>query len=420
MHDSQSAPSSASGPPFAIDVVRGAFPTLHQNVHGRPLVYLDSAATTQKPQRVIDAVNTFYSLHNANVHRGVHALSQRATELYEGARERVRKVVGAERTRDIVFTRGTTEALNLLATSLGSILLEPGDEVLISWMEHHSNIVPWQMACQRTGAVLKVIPINNRGELDMARFAELLSPRTKIVSVVHTSNVLGTINPVDVITRMAHEVGAAVVIDGAQAVAHDTIDVAALGCDFFVFSGHKMYAPTGIGVLYARGDWLERMPPYQGGGDMILSVAFEGSTYADPPYKFEAGTPNIAGAIGLGAAIDWMEETGIEAMIAHEERLLAEASERLVTEVPGLRIIGTAERKAAVISFVLDKVHPHDIGTIVDTYGVAIRTGHHCAQPVMEFFGIPATARASFAAYNTSADIDALIVALLETRRMFG
>ncbi len=404
---------------FDVEAVRREFPVLHQEVHDRPLAYLDNAATTQKPIAVIEAVADFYRRDNANVHRGVHALSERATAAYEGAREKLRRFIGARSTREIVFTRGTTEAINLVAQSWGRANLRPGDEVLITEMEHHSNIVPWQMACEATGARLVVAPMTDAGELDLEAFRQRLSERTKLVGVVHLSNALGTINPVAEVVHLAREAGACTLVDGAQALAHLAVDVQRLGCDFYVSSAHKMYGPTGIGFLYAREEVLERMPPWQGGGDMIRVVRFDHTEYNDLPYRFEAGTPNIAGAVGFAAAIDWIERTGIERIARHEQSLLAHALAR-AEATPGLRLIGTAGMRASVVSFVLEGVHPHDLGTIVDREGVAIRAGHHCAMPVMEHFRVPATARASFAAYNTRAEIDQLFAALERARALFA
>ncbi len=404
--------------PLDVQRVRRDFPILGRMVHDKPLVYLDSAATSQKPQSVIDALDTYYTQTNANVHRGLHELSEKATAAYEQARDKVRRFINAAETRQVIFVRGTTEAINLVAQSHGRSRLHPGDEVLITHMEHHSNIVPWQILCEQTGATLRVAPINDRGELLLDEFEKLLSERTKLVAVVHISNALGTINPVKRIVELAHAHGAVVVVDGAQAAPHTQVDVQALGCDFFAFSGHKVFGPTGVGVLYGRAELLDAMAPYQSGGDMIKSVSFEKTIYNDLPFKFEAGTPNIAGVIGLGAAIDYVQRIGIDRIEAHEQDLLAYGTEAL-SAVPGLKLIGTARDKAAVFSFVLDGVHPHDVGTIVDGQGVAIRTGHHCAQPVMERFGIPATARASLALYNTRDDIDALVKALREVVEVF-
>ncbi len=404
---------------FDVDRIRSDFPILERTVHGRPLVYLDNAATTQKPRAVIDALDRYYAETNSNVHRGVHYLSQKATEEFEAARSRVRAFINAEQDRQVIFTRGTTEAINLVAQSFGRAAVGSGDEILISAMEHHSNIVPWQMLCEQTGAVLKVIPIDERGELRMDEFERLLGARTKLVAVVHLSNALGTINPVGEIIERAHGLGVPVLIDGAQAVSHMAVDVRALDADFYAFSGHKMFGPTGIGVLYGRESLLEEMPPWQGGGDMIRSVSFERTIYNDLPYKFEAGTPDIAGAIGLGVAIDYMESIGVEAIARHERELLDYATQRL-EEIEGLRMIGTARHRASILSFVLERAHPHDIGTIIDSHGVAIRTGHHCAEPVMRFFNVPATARASLAMYNTTSDIDALVAGIESVHEMFA
>ncbi|RMH62047.1 MAG: cysteine desulfurase [Zetaproteobacteria bacterium] len=406
---------------MSIDVqrIRAEFPVLRQQVHGRDLVYLDNAATTQKPRAVIDALRRYYEHDNANVHRGVHALSERATAAYEGARASLRALLNARSVREIVFVRGATEGINLVASSWGGTHVGAGDEVLITGMEHHSNIVPWQMLCERVGATLKVLPIDQRGALCLDQLDALLSERTKLVGVVHLSNALGTINPVSEIIRRAHAVGAKVLIDGAQAVAHMPIDVQALDCDFYVTSAHKMYGPTGIGVLYAKEALLEAMPPYQGGGDMIRMVTFERTEYNELPYKFEAGTPNIAGAIGFAAAVAWLSAQGVERLAAHEQQLLDYATERAAA-CDGLRLIGTASRRATVLSFVLDGVHPHDLGTILDREGIAIRAGHHCAMPVMQHFGVPATARASFAAYNTREEVDALFAALAKARALFA
>jgi cysteine desulfurase/selenocysteine lyase len=399
--------------------VRGDFPVLSQMVHGRPLVYLDNAATTQKPQVVIETLQQYYSHDNANIHRGVHTLSQRSTEAYEHVRGEVRAFLNARYDHEIVYVRGATEAINLVASSYGGQVLGPGAEVIVSGMEHHSNIVPWQMVCERTGAKLKVIPVSDDGQLDMDAYAGLLSDRTRIVALVHVSNSLGTINPVQEAVRMAHAAGARVLLDGAQAVSHTPVDVQALGCDFYAFSGHKVLGPTGIGVLYGKTELLDSMPPYQGGGDMIETVTFERTTYNSLPAKFEAGTPHIAGAIGLGAALRYLHQAGLERIAAHEADLLSYATQR-IGEVPGLRVIGTAPDKAAILSFVMDVAHPHDIGTILDLHGVAIRTGHHCTMPLMHRFGVPATARASFALYNTKDDVDALIRALHVVREVFG
>ncbi|MCM2314631.1 MAG: cysteine desulfurase [Thermoanaerobaculia bacterium] len=399
--------------------LRDDFPILSTKVHGRQLVYLDNAATSQKPRQVLERMRVYYEQENSNVHRGVHELSERATAAFEGARSRVRAFVNAKEVREIVFTRGTTESINLVAQSWGHANVRAGDEIVISTIEHHSNIVPWQMLCAATGATLRVIPVNDRGELELDAYRELLSAKTKLVAIGHVSNALGTINPVREMIAMAHSAGALVLVDGAQAVPHLRVDVQALDADFYVFSGHKMYGPTGIGILYGKAALLEAMPPWMGGGDMISSVTLERSTWNVIPYKFEAGTPNIADAIGLAAAIDYLESAGIENVEAWEHELLAYATAKL-SAVPGLRLVGTAANKAAVISFVLDSAHPHDIGTIVDQEGVAIRTGHHCAQPAMNRFGVPATARASFALYNTKDEVDALVRAIEHVVEIFG
>jgi cysteine desulfurase/selenocysteine lyase len=402
---------------FNVSAIRADFPALAQRAHGRPLVYLDNAATTQKPRQVIEALRTYYERDNANVHRGVHMMSERATEAYEGAREKVRAFISAASVREIVFTRNATESINLVARAWGDANVRKGDDVLITAMEHHSNIVPWQLLCERTGATLKVAPIDDRGDLVMDDLARLITPKTKIVAAVHLSNALGTVNPVADIVALARRAGAAVLIDGSQAAYHMAVDVTALGADFYAFTGHKLYGPTGIGVLYGREAVLDAMPPFLGGGDMIRTVTFQGSTWNDLPYKFEAGTPNIAGAVGLGAAIDYVRSVGFDALEPHETALVARATAEL-QNVPGVRIVGTARQKASVVSFVMEGIHPHDIGTIVDREGVAIRTGHHCAQPVMDRFGIPATARASFAMYNTLEEVDALVAALSRARAL--
>ncbi|MCF7849598.1 MAG: cysteine desulfurase [Kiritimatiellales bacterium] len=394
------------------------FPILGRSVHGQPLVYLDNAASSQHPRQVIDAVGHFYEHSYSNIHRGVHLLSQEATLAYETGRLAARGLLNAACSHEVVFTSGATASINLVAQSYARPRLKAGDEILITHMEHHSNIVPWQMVCEQTGAVLKVVPINDSGELEMDAFEQLLNERTRLVSVVHVSNALGTVNPVERIVELAHEQGVPVLLDGAQAVPHLPVDVQALDCDFYVFSGHKIYGPTGIGVLYGKEALLNAMPPYQGGGDMILSVSFKGTTYNNLPYKFEAGTPNIAGAVGLGAAIEYVQSIGLDAIAAHEHELLRYATERL-KEIKGLRIVGEAANKAGLISFVLDRVHPHDIGTILDSQGIAIRTGHHCAQPVMERYGVPATARASFALYNTRNEVDALVEGIRKVIGMF-
>ncbi len=399
--------------------VRADFPVLRQQVNGKPLVYLDNGATSQKPQAVIDELVRYYSTENANVHRGVHTLSQNATDDYEGARAKVKRLLNAADDHEIIFTRGTTDSLNIVAQSFGKQSLGPGDEVIVSNMEHHSNIVPWQMLREEKGVVLSVVPIDESGELLMDEYEQMLSPRTKLVSITHVSNALGTILPVEQIISLAHHRGVPVMLDGAQAVPHMAVDVQKLDCDFYVFSGHKIFGPTGIGVLYGKAELLEDMPPVQGGGDMIKSVTFEKTIYNDLPYKFEAGTPNIAGAIGLGAAIDYVQSVGYESFAAHEDELLDYGTKAL-EQIGGLRIIGTAPHKAGILSFVLDNVHPHDIGTILDAEGVAVRTGHHCAQPVMQRFQIPATVRASMAMYNTREDIDALVRAIDRVIEVFS
>jgi len=401
-----------------VEGVRRQFPILREAPYGKPLVYLDSAATSQKPQAVIDAISRFYAKDNANVHRGVHYLSERATEAYEAARAKVQGFLNAAHAEEIVFTRGTTESINLVAQTYARTHLGEGDEVLITAMEHHSNIVPWQMICAERGARLRVAPIDDVGELLLDELDALVGPRTKLVAVTHVSNVLGTINPIRRIVDIAHARGARVLVDGAQAAPHINVDVQALGCDFYALSGHKMYGPTGIGVLYGRSELLEEMPPYQGGGDMIASVSFEKTVYNKVPYKFEAGTPDLAGAVGLGAAIDFLDGLGREALAAHEHDVLAYGIEAL-SEVPGLQLVGTARAKASVISFLVDGVHPHDIGTILDRQGIAIRAGHHCAQPLMSRLGVAATARASLGCYSTRQDIDALVAGLDTVREVF-
>jgi cysteine desulfurase/selenocysteine lyase len=411
---------SSSRTPFDVERVRADFPLLRQRVaDGRPLVYLDNAATTQKPQKVIDAMSRFYAEDNANIHRGVYDLCERATRLYEGARFTAQRFLNAAEAREIVFVRGTTEGVNLVAQSFCRPRLSPGDEVVVSAMEHHSNIVPWQLVCEERGAQLRVIPMNARGELVLDGLEDLLGPRTRMLAVTHVSNALGTVNPVREIVARAHARGVPVLVDGAQATPHFRVDVRDLGCDFYTVSGHKVFGPTGVGLLYGRLNHLEAMPPYQGGGDMIRSVSFEKTTFAAPPARFEAGTPNIGGAIGLAAALDYVVALDWDAVGAHEGDLLAHASEAL-SAIPGLRIIGTAAQKVGVVSFVLDGAHAHDIGTIVDEDGVALRTGHHCAQPAMEFFGVPATARASFAFYNTHAEIEVLATAVARVREVLG
>ena len=404
---------------FDVHGVREAFPILKRRVHGKPLVYLDNAATTQKPQAVIDRIARYYLEENANVHRGVHALSGEATDAYEAARRTAARFLNAADAREIVFVRGTTEAINLVASSYGRPHVGAGDEVLVTAMEHHSNIVPWQMLCEEKGATLRVAPMTDAGEIILEQYEAALTPRTKIAAFVHVSNALGTINPVEEMTRLAHARGIPVLIDGAQAVAHGAVDVRALGCDFYAFSGHKVFGPTGIGVLYGRAALLDAMPPYQGGGDMISSVAFERTRYNELPYKFEAGTPHMAGAIGLGTALEYVASIGLDRIAAYEHELL-EYGTAALTAVPGLRLTGTAARKAGVLAFVLDGVHPHDVGTILDREGVAIRTGHHCCQPLMERLGVPATARASLALYNTREEIDALAAALAKVHEVFA
>jgi len=394
--------------PFDVDKIRADFPVLNQTINGKPLVYLDNAATSQKPQSVIDTLVSYYSTENANVHRGVHTLSQRATDDYEEARDKVKRFINAEKDDEIIFVRGTTEGINLISQTYGRSCIGEGDEIIISSMEHHSNIVPWQILCQEKGATLRVIPVNDLGELLLDEYELLFTAKTKLVSIVHQSNALGTINPAKEIVDISHGHGVPVLLDGAQAIAHMEVDVRELGCDFYAFSGHKLYGPTGIGVLYGKESILEEMPPYQAGGEMIKSVTFEETLYNVLPNKFEAGTPNIAGAIGLGAAIDYVETLGLEQIAAYESELLQYGTERL-SSIEGLKIIGTADRKGSVISFVMEGVHPHDIGTILDAEGIAIRTGHHCAQPLMDRFAVPATARASFAFYNTKEEIDVLV-----------
>ena len=399
--------------------IREDFPILKCEVNGKPLVYLDSAATSQKPQAVIDSLVRYYTTENSNVHRGVHKLSELATQDYEATRSKVRALINAADEREVIFVRGTTEAINLVAHSFGRKNIGAGDEIVISAMEHHSNIVPWQILCEEVGAKLRVIPISDEGELLLDDYERLLGPSTKLVSVVQLSNSLGTINPIEEMVEMAHSHGVPVLVDGAQSTPHMNIDVQKLGCDFFAFSGHKLFGPTGIGVLYGRADLLESMPPFQGGGDMIRSVTFEKTLYNDLPYKFEAGTPNIAGAIGLSAAIDYVNDIGLDRISAYEQELLEYGTECL-SALDGLKLIGTAGKKASILSFVFKDVHPHDIGTILDSEGIAIRTGHHCTQPVMERFGIAATARASLAFYNTRADIDALVKGLNKVVEVFG
>ncbi|MBI1955134.1 MAG: cysteine desulfurase [Acidobacteria bacterium] len=407
--------------PSAFDVwrVREDFPILKTRVYGKPLVYLDSAATSQKPQVVLDALERFYTQECANVHRGLHWLSEQATQDYEEARVKIQRFLGAADAREIIFVRGTTEAINLVAHSYGQKYVRAGDEILITAMEHHSNIVPWQILCEEKGARLRVAPINDAGELILEEFEKLLNSRTRLVAVGHVSNALGTVNPVRQIIEMAHAYNVPVLVDGAQAVPHRKVNLRELDCDFYAFSGHKLYGPTGVGVLYGKARWLEEMPPYQGGGDMISAVTFAKTTYNSLPYKFEAGTPHIAGGIGLGAAVDYISEVGMDRVAAYEHELLAYAT-RQVSRIPGLRIIGTAREKAGVLSFVLEGLHPHDIGTILDREGIAVRAGHHCAMPVMERFGVPATTRASFACYNTKEEVDALVAGIEKVKEVFS
>ena len=407
-----------AGPRWDVDSIRKDFPALHQEVHGKPLVYLDSAATSQKPQVVIDTLIDYYARDNANVHRGVHRLSERATEAYETARGAIQRHLNAASSREIVFVRQATEGINLVAASFGRAFVGAGDEIVISAIEHHANIVPWQMLCEEKGAVLRVVPVDDHGDLIMEAYARLLGPRTRLVAMTQISNALGTVTPIKEIIDLAHRQNVPVLVDGAQAVPHQRVDVQALGCDFYVFSGHKAFGPTGIGVLYGREAWLERMPPYQGGGDMIKTVTFERTTYNELPYKFEAGTPHIAGAIGLAAGLDYIAGLGLD-RIADYEHALLEHGTALLSAIPGVRLIGTARCKAAVLSFVLDGVHAHDLGTILDHHGVAIRAGHHCAMPVMARFGVPATARASLAFYNTHAELHALAAAIHRAREIF-
>ena len=410
--------TTTTQPAFDVRSIRAQFPALDRQVHGRPLVYLDNAATSQKPTAVIEALDAYYRSYNANVHRGLHALSEQATAEYEGARDRVRRFLNADSIEQIIFTRGTTEAINLVAQSWARPNLRPGDEVLITHMEHHSNIVPWQIVAEQTGATLRVVPITDTGELDMDAFGELLTERTKLVSVVHVSNSLGTVNPVREVVKAAQRVGAVTLVDGAQAVPHGRVDVAALGCDFYAFSGHKVFGPTGIGVLCGRRSLLEIMPPYQGGCDMIRSVTFEKTEWNDLPYKFEAGTPHIAGGIGLGVALDWLAALDPDAVAAHERDLIEYGMGRL-SEIEGLRLIGTAPGKIAAMSFVLDGIHAYDIGPVLDCMGVAVRTVHHCTQPVMERFGVAATVRASLALYNTRSEIDVLATSIEKAKEFF-
>lgn len=402
-----------------IETLRQDFPALNQLVRGQPLVYLDNAASTQKPTQVIDAIAAAYSHDYANIHRGVHYLSERATEHFEAARRTVQRFINAREGREIIFVRGTTEAINMVASCYGRRSVHAGDEILITAMEHHSNIVPWQMLCEQTGAKLRVVPVFENGELDLDAYERLLCDKTRMVAVVHISNALGTINPIAAMISLARPRGIPVLVDGAQAVAHTTVDVQTLDCDFYAFSAHKLFGPTGIGVLYGKAAWLEQFPPYQGGGEMIREVTFERTTYADIPNRFEAGTPHIVGAIGLGAAIDYVNKIGLSAIADHENALLEYATAK-VAEIPGLRIIGTAREKSSILSFVLDQIHAHDIGTIVDQYGVAVRAGHHCAMPLINQFGLTATTRASFAFYNTYSEVDTLVSALRHVREIFS
>jgi cysteine desulfurase/selenocysteine lyase len=414
--DAQAVSNNA---PLDVAQVRKDFPVLHQLVNGKPLVYLDNGATSQKPQCVIDALVRYYTTDNANVHRGVHTLSQRATDDYENARSKIRSFLNAASDQEIIYTKGTTESINLVAQTFGKQHIGPGDEIIVSNMEHHSNIVPWQILCEEKGSKLRVVPIDDSGELLVDEFEAMLGPRTKLVSITHVSNALGTIVPAKRIVELAHAQGVPVLLDGAQAVPHMRVDVRSLDCDFYVFSGHKLFGPTGIGVLYGKAELLDSMPPYQGGGEMIKSVTFEKTLYADLPYKFEAGTPNIAGAIGLGEAIDYVEALGFDRIMAHEQELL-DYGARALSSIEGVQIIGTAAHKSGILSFIMDGVHPHDIGTILDAEGIAVRTGHHCAQPVMDRFQIPATARASLAMYNTKEDIDALVLGIDRVIEVFS
>lgn len=404
---------------FDVAAVRADFPILERQVHGKPLIYFDTAASAQRPKAVIDAISQFYNHYNANIHRGVHALSQEATEAYETSRMSLVKAINAKSRHELVFTRGTTESINLVAQSFLRPRVGPGDEIVVTHMEHHSNIVPWQLACEQTGASLKVVPINDQGELELEQLKALLSEKVKMLALGHISNALGTINPVQAISSLAKAYDIPVLVDGAQAMPHQTVDVQALGCDFYCFSGHKMYGPTGIGCLWARESLLEEMPPYQGGGEMIRHVTFDETVYAELPGKFEAGTPNIAGGIGLGAAIEYIQQVGYAGIAEYEQALLSYATGRM-QEVDGLRIIGTAANKASVISFALDDVHAHDLGTVIDHYGIAVRTGHHCAMPVMQHFNVPATTRVSLGMYNTRHEIDQFIDALQKARQMFA
>jgi cysteine desulfurase/selenocysteine lyase len=411
--------SSQVSTTFDVERIRQDFPVLKQTIHGKPLVYLDSAATAQKPFAVIDAIRKFHEVDCANIHRGVHELSQRSTAAYEETRATTKRFLNSKSKSELIFVRGTTEGINLVSSSWGRTNVREGDEIIVSAMEHHSNIVPWQMLCEETGAKLRVIPMNERGELILEEYEKLLNPRTRMVAFCHVSNALGTINPAKQMIEMAHKVGSLVLVDGAQAAPHLTIDVQALDADFYTFSGHKIFGPTGIGILYGKSKLLNAMPPYQGGGDMIRTVTFEKTTYNDLPYKFEAGTPNIAGGIGLGAALDYANQIGLDKIAAYEHELLVYGTEAL-SQIPGLRLIGTARDKAAVLSWVMDGIHPHDIGTVLDRQGIAVRTGHHCAQPVMDWFQVPATTRASLACYNTVAEIDALVAGIKKVKEVFS
>jgi cysteine desulfurase/selenocysteine lyase len=411
--------STTTAAPLDVARIRQDFPILHQRVHGRPLAYLDNANTTQKPRAVIAATERYYAEDNANVHRSTHLLSERATQAYEGARVKVQRFINAASPREIVFTRGCTESINLVAGSWGRANLKPGDEVVLTWLEHHSNIVPWQIVCEQTGARLRVVPIDDAGQVSLEAFEDAIGERTRFVSIIHVSNALGTVNPVREMIALAHRRGVPVLVDGAQAVPHLPVDVQELDCDFYAFSAHKMYGPTGIGALYGRADLLEAMPPWQGGGDMIASVTFEKTTYNTLPYKFEAGTPNIAGAVGFGAAVDYLRQFDMGAIVRHERDLLEYATARLEA-VPGVRLVGRARERLGVVSFVMEGVHPHDVGTVLDRQGVAVRTGQHCAQPAVERFGVPATVRASFGLYNTREEIDALVDGLALVREIFG
>ncbi len=404
---------------YDVQAIRAGFPALHQDVHGKPLVYLDNGASSQKPRAVIDAMVRYYEHDHSNVHRGVHTLSQRATDAFENAREKVRGFINAASDKEVIFVRGTTEGINLVARSYGDANLKPGDEIIVTKMEHHANIVPWQMLCERTGATIKVLHFSDSGELNMQEFENLLSDKTKILALTHVSNALGTVNPIKDMVNKAHGAGAVVVVDGAQAVPHMQLDMQDLDCDFYTFSSHKMYGPTGIGILYGKEALLDTMPPYEGGGEMIKKVTFEETTYADLPHKFEAGTPSIAQTVGLGAAVDYLNSVGLDNIAVHEQDLLDYATER-AAEVKGMRIYGTAKHKAGVFAFGLEGIHPHDIGTILDFEGVAVRTGHHCAQPVMQHYGVAATSRASFGMYNTRSEVDALFAGIEKVQQTFG